>query len=67
MNATEAQEFCSELVHEIELAEEKWVHEVLEELEEGLALEEHFRDCIQTVAIAVVREEAEELVLVEVG
>jgi hypothetical protein len=67
MNATEAQELCSELVHEIELAEEKWVHEVIEELEEELALEEHFRDCIQPVAIAVVRQEAEELVLVEVG
>jgi hypothetical protein len=67
MNATQGQENYSELLHDIELAEEKWIHEVIEELEEELALEEHFQHCIQPVAIAIVREEAEELVLVEVG
>lgn len=32
---------------EIEMAEEKWTHEVIEELEDDEALEEHFQDCIQ--------------------
>jgi hypothetical protein len=33
--------------HEIEEAEEKWAHEVVEELQDDEALEEHFKDCIQ--------------------
>jgi hypothetical protein len=33
---------------EIELAEEKWTHEVIEELEDEEALEEHFQCCIMT-------------------
>jgi hypothetical protein len=32
--------------HEIEVAEEKWAHEVIEELADEEALEEHFQDCI---------------------
>lgn len=32
--------------HEIEMAEDKWVHEVIEELEEEVELEMHFQDCI---------------------
>jgi hypothetical protein len=38
--------------HEIEAAEEKWAHEVVEELEGEEALEEHFRDCIQQVRVS---------------
>jgi hypothetical protein len=32
---------------EIEIAEEKWAHEVIEELEDEEALEEHFQCCIK--------------------
>jgi hypothetical protein len=34
------------LEEEIALAEEKWVHEVIEELEDELALETNFESCI---------------------
>jgi len=62
MSAKKLQEVDVGLAREIELAEQRWAHEVIEELEEELALEEHFQECIRPAAPA--RKEAKELVLV---
>ena len=50
--------------HEIEVAEEKWAHEVIEELAEEEALEEHFQDCIPGRCTCNEKKEAEDLVTV---
>ena len=48
--------------HEIEIAEDKWVHEVIEELEDEVELEMHFQDCIPGRCTCNKKKEAEELV-----
>lgn len=58
----EAQRVGLESANEIERARERWAHEVIEELENELALQEYFRHCIHLAAPAM--EEIEELVLV---
>ncbi len=60
MNAKEAQDAGIEL-SDIELAVKIWAHEVIEELEDDMALEEHFKHCLQIVPPA--NEESEELVV----
>lgn len=50
------------LVREIEEAEQLWAHEVMGELEDEVALEVHFEDCIRGINIEAVEDEIRELV-----